>query len=91
MSGVCQSEKQHLDLSIVKLLLLALRHPDCKQNTEIDCACVLPMPANAAPARGTLDVTQLFPEIEPVMCTLQEQALPTHRQRGTAITHSTGP
>lgn len=46
VSGVCQSEKQHLDLSIVKLLLLALRHPDCKQNTEIDCACVLPMPAN---------------------------------------------
>ncbi|XP_015729437.1 uncharacterized protein LOC107319257 isoform X1 [Coturnix japonica] len=46
MSSVCQSEKQHLDLSIVKLLLLALRHPDCKQNTEIDFACVLLMPTN---------------------------------------------
>lgn len=45
MSSVCQSEKQHLDLSIVKLLLLALRHPDCKQNTEVDFACVL-MPTN---------------------------------------------
>lgn len=47
MSSLCQSEKLHLDLSVVRLLLLALHTPDCKHHIQIDFACVLSMPTNS--------------------------------------------
>jgi len=71
MSSLCQSEKLHLDLSVVRLLLLAPGPPDCKKRIQISFACVLSMPANGKSFEQIKETKKsLLQFICPVLCTL---------------------